>query len=69
MMLVELTSATAPNLPLTPASALAVTGVAQVGTSTTARDYIINKILETIYGEKYVKGGKGRTKSSFPDTF
>ena len=62
-------SLTIANLPLTPATALAATGAAQYGTSSTVRNKAINAFLEAVYGEKYVRGGKGRTKSSFPDIF
>ena len=57
------------NLPLTPATALAATGIGQYATSSTVRNKAINAFLEGVYGEKYVRGGKGRTKSSFPDIF
>ena len=43
------------NLPLTPATALAATGVGQYATSSTVQNKAINAFLEAVYGEKYVR--------------
>ena len=57
------------NLPLTPATAFAATGIGQYATSSTVRNKAINAFLEAVYGEKYVRGGKGRTKSESAQRF
>lgn len=52
--------------PLSPANALGATGAAQYITSTSTRDKAINLMLESIYGEGYVRGSKGKTKKTRP---
>jgi hypothetical protein len=57
-------SGTIAAAPLSPLTAFGATGLAQYGTAPSTRDKAINLLLESVYGESYVRGGKGKTKKT-----
>lgn len=53
--------------PVNPPLAIEATVAVQNITPPLSRDAAINLMLESIYGEKYVRGSKGKTKRTGPE--
>lgn len=60
-------SSTIAKTPMIPPVAIGATAAGQYITSPSSRDAAINLLLESIYGERYVRGGKGKTKRTGPE--